>query len=132
MLNPRKSNPWLRWTILVLASLKARPLGSSHSASRALTCSACARDAHRAARSSAYLTRTGVPGAARRVLPSQYRTPAACSMPCSATFMSAGLITPPWGDPSPVGANRPSSITPALSRRRTRSRAGKVPSEARM
>ena len=47
MLNPRKSNPWSRWTIRVLASLKARPLGSSHSASRALTCSACARDAHR-------------------------------------------------------------------------------------
>ena len=30
-----------RWTIRVLSSLKARPLGASHSASRALTCSAC-------------------------------------------------------------------------------------------
>ena len=32
MLNPRKSNPSLRCTILVLASLKARPRGSSHPA----------------------------------------------------------------------------------------------------
>ena len=43
-----------------------------------------------------------------------------------------GVITPPWGVPSPVGANRPSSITPALSHRCTSPRAGKVPSEARM
>jgi hypothetical protein len=35
-------------------------------------------------------------GTARRVAPpSQYLTPAACSMPCSATFMITGLITPP-------------------------------------
>ena len=54
MLNPRKSNPSLRWTILVLASLKATPRGCSHPASRALTCSACAREAHKTARSSAY------------------------------------------------------------------------------
>jgi hypothetical protein len=96
MLTPRKSNPWLRWTILVLASLNARPLGSSHPESRSLTCSACARVAHSTARSSAYRTRTGVPGTARRVAPPyQYLTPAACSMPCSATFMITGLITPP-------------------------------------
>ena len=30
-----------RWTICVLSSLKDRPLGASHSASRALICSAC-------------------------------------------------------------------------------------------
>jgi hypothetical protein len=29
------------------------------------------------------------------VAPSQYLTPAACSMPCSATFIINGLITPP-------------------------------------
>ena len=73
-----------------------------------------------------------MPGAARKVPPSQYLTPAASSMPCNATFIKHGLITPPWGVPSPDGANRPSSITPALSHRRTSPRAGKVPSEARM
>ncbi len=48
----------------VLASLKARPLGASHAASRALTCSACSREWHRASTSSAYLTSTGEPGLA--------------------------------------------------------------------
>src|SRR6185437_15163869 len=38
--NPRKSNPSPRWTILVFSSLKERPLGASHAASFALTCSA--------------------------------------------------------------------------------------------
>jgi hypothetical protein len=37
-----------------LSSLKASPRGASQAASRALTCSACARDAHKTARSSAY------------------------------------------------------------------------------
>jgi len=40
-LNPRKSNPSVRWTILVLPSLKTSPRGASHSASCALTRSAC-------------------------------------------------------------------------------------------
>ena len=48
----------------VLSSLKARPRGASHAASRALTCSACSREWHSASRSSAYLTRTGEPGLA--------------------------------------------------------------------
>src|SRR6516162_324796 len=48
--------------------------------------------------------------------------------PCSATFSSAGLTTPPWGVPSPVGVNRPSSTTPAVSHPATSSLAGNVPS----
>ena len=43
-LNPRKSTPSSRWTMRVLSSLKARPRGASHAASRALTCSACPRE----------------------------------------------------------------------------------------
>ena len=38
----------------VLSSLKARPRGASHPASRALTCSACCLEWHKAIRSSAY------------------------------------------------------------------------------
>ena len=53
-------------------------------------------------------------------------------MPCNATFIKQGLLTPPCGIPSPVGVNRPSSSTPALSHWRTSPRAGKVPSEVRM
>jgi hypothetical protein len=37
-----------------------------------------------------------VPGTARKVPPSQYLTPAASSMPCNATFIKHGLITPPY------------------------------------
>ena len=48
----------------VLSSLKASPLGASHAASRALTCSACCLEWHKATRSSAYLTSTGEPAAA--------------------------------------------------------------------
>src|SRR5215211_5551303 len=48
-------------------------------------------------------------------VPVRYRTPAACSIPCSATLSSNGEITPPCGVPSSVGANRPRSTTPALS-----------------
>ena len=44
--------------------------------------------------------------------------------------MSNGLITPPWGAPSSVGVNRPSSITPAFSHWRTSPRAGNVPSDS--
>ncbi len=62
MLNPRKSKPSLRWTIRVLSSLKASPLGASHSASRALTCSACSWLWQSTTTSSAYLTATGDPG----------------------------------------------------------------------
>jgi len=43
-LNPSKSTPSSRWTMRVLSSLKARPRGASHRASRALTCSACSRE----------------------------------------------------------------------------------------
>src|SRR5271169_2445337 len=88
----------------VLSSLKDSPLGASHAASRALTCAACSREWHRASRSSAYLTTTGEPGlAVPALLPERmYRTPAASSIPCKATFISTGLMTPPtqvrtWG-----------------------------------
>ena len=40
-LKPRKSKPSSRCTMRVLSSLKTSPLGASHWASRALTCSAC-------------------------------------------------------------------------------------------
>jgi len=45
-----------------LSSLKARPLGASHFASRALTCSACSWLWQSTTTSSAYLTATGDPG----------------------------------------------------------------------
>ena len=45
----------------------------------------------------------------------RYRHPAARSIPCRATFNSNGLITPPCGVPSSVGANRLFSITPAFN-----------------
>src|SRR6516165_4068762 len=93
ILNPRKSKPWSRVTMRVLSSLKARPLGASRLASRALTCSASCLVWQTAARSSAYLISTGEPGTAKAAaLPTRwYRTPAACSIPCSATFSSAEL-----------------------------------------
>jgi len=59
--NPRKSKPSSRVTTRVLSSLKARPLGASHSASRALTCAASSLVWHKATRSSAYLIRTVEP-----------------------------------------------------------------------
>ena len=62
-LNPRKSKPSSRQTTRVLSSLKQRPLGASHSASRALTLSASSLVWHKATRSSAYLTTTGEPAA---------------------------------------------------------------------
>ena len=43
-LNPRKSKPSLRETTRVLSSLKARPLGASQWASRALTSSVSCRE----------------------------------------------------------------------------------------
>src|SRR6266511_718874 len=52
----RKSRPSVRCTIRVLASLNARPLGASHAASHALTCSACCLVWQQATR------RVGVPG----------------------------------------------------------------------
>jgi hypothetical protein len=45
--NPKKSNPSSRVTMRVLSSLKTRPLGASHAASRALTCSASCREGTR-------------------------------------------------------------------------------------
>ena len=134
MLNPRKSNPSDRCTIRVLSSLMARPRGCSHSANRALICSACCRDRQHTAKSSAYLTSTGAPGI---VIPAcgpvlRYRAPAASSSPWSATFSSKGLITPPCGVPSSVGANPlPFSNTPAFSQARIRSLSGNEPSMER-
>ena len=43
-----------------------------------------------------------------------------------------GLITPPCGVPSSVGASLPSSIAPAFSHPAIRSLAGKVPIWRRM
>ena len=56
---PARPNPSSRVTTRVLSSLNARPLGASHVASLALTCSASCRVWQRQTRSSAYLTRTG-------------------------------------------------------------------------
>src|SRR5204863_4902306 len=84
-------------TIRALSSLKASPRGVRHAASRALTCPACSREWHSASTSSAYLISTGEPGLAVPAwLPVvMERTPAASSIPCRATFISTGLITPP-------------------------------------
>jgi hypothetical protein len=60
-LNPRKSNPVDRGTIVVLSSLKTKPRGASHSARLALTCSACRWEWQSAIISSAYLITTGEP-----------------------------------------------------------------------
>jgi len=62
---PKKSKPSSRGTICVLSSLKARPLGASHSASLALICSASCLEWHRATRSSAYLISIGEFGMTR-------------------------------------------------------------------
>ena len=40
----------------VLSSLKTKPLGASHTANRALTCSACCREQQQNRQVSAYLT----------------------------------------------------------------------------
>src|SRR6476659_2794957 len=97
MLNPRKSNPSVRCTILVLSSLKTRPRGANHSASLVLTCSACSLEKADTTRSSAYLTTTGLSGLVSPTCrpESWYRTPAAASSPWSATFINNGLMTPP-------------------------------------
>src|SRR5262249_27764068 len=97
MVNPRKSKPSPRWTMRVLSSLKARPRGASHSASRALTCSACSWVWQSTTTSSAYLTATGDSGMRfpACVPVARYRTPASSSSPCNATFSRQGLITPP-------------------------------------
>ena len=62
-LNPRKSKPSSRVTTRVLSSLKARPLGASQPASRALISSASCREWQSATRSSAYLITVGEPAA---------------------------------------------------------------------
>src|SRR5664279_3260692 len=95
--NPRKSKPSSRETMRVLSSLKVRPLGASHPASRALTCCASSLVWHKATRSSAYLINTGEPETVSPacVPVTWYRTPAACSIPCRAIFRSNGLTTPP-------------------------------------
>ena len=105
----------------VLSSLKARPLGASQPASRALTCSAWSLVWHNATRSSAYLISTGEPGtvfpASCRCAGSGPRRPAPSR--AGRRSSSTGLITPPWGVPSSVGANRPFSTTPAFSHPRS-------------
>src|SRR6266498_2330431 len=61
-------------------------------------------------------------------MPPRYRTPAASSSPCNAIFSSKGDITPPWGVPSPVGANPfPASKIPAFSHPAIIPLAGKPP-----
>ena len=97
-----------------------------------MTCSACCLEWQQATRSSAYLTTTGQPGTVSPAfLPEAwYRTPAASSSPCSATFMINGLATPPWGVPSSAGVKVPSSITPAFSQPAIMSLAGNDPSAA--
>jgi len=97
-----------------------------------LTCSACSLEWQQATRSSAYLTTTGLPGlVSPAVLPeATYRTPAASSSPWSATFSISGLLTPPCGVPSLVGASIPSSTTPAFSQPAIMSLAGNDPSAA--
>ena len=59
---PKKSKPSLRCAMRVFSSLKVKPLGANHTASRDLTSSACSREWQRATRSSAYLIMTGEPG----------------------------------------------------------------------
>ena len=95
-----------------------------------MTCSACCLEWQQATRSSAYLTTTGLPGlVSPAFLPEAvYRTPAASSSPWSATFNINGLMTPPWGVPSLVGASIPFSITPAFSQPAIMSLAGNDPS----
>src|SRR5258706_488415 len=62
-------------------------------------------------------------------MPPRYRTPAASSSPCNAIFSSKGEMMPPWGVPSPVGANPfPASKIPAFSHPAIIPLAGKPPS----
>ena len=58
---PARPDPSLSDTTCVLSSLKARPLGVSHAASRALTSSASCRVWQCTTKSSAYLISTGEP-----------------------------------------------------------------------
>jgi len=58
---PARPDPSSRVTTRVLSSLKAKPLGASHVASRALTSSASCLVWQSATRSSAYLISTGQP-----------------------------------------------------------------------
>ena len=113
----------------VLASLKANPLGSSHAANLASTCSACCPESS---------TRPGrrrtLPAPGCRALtspactPVRYRTPAASSSPCNAIFNNKGEITPPCGVPAPVGEYPfPASKTPAFSQPAIIRLAGKSP-----
>jgi hypothetical protein len=77
----------------VLSSLKDSPLGSSHRLRPASTRSACCLEWQQTAKSSD-LTRTGLPGFTQPF--GWYRTPAASSRPCSATFISKGETIPPY------------------------------------
>ena len=112
-----------------MSSLKARPRGASHPASRldlfGLLTAVTQRDKIVCVsyQNGAALHRLAGVRAGEVV-----RTPAASSIPCRATFMSNGTDHAALGAPSSVGANRPSSITPAFSHRATSPRAGNVPS----
>jgi len=76
----------------VLSSLKASPRGASHSASRALTRSACSWLWQSTVTSSAYLIATGEPGLVSPACAPEvtYVTPAASSSPCNATSEDMG------------------------------------------
>ena len=82
--------PFVRETILVLSSFRARPRSASHPASFSRTLTACSLLKQQIAKSSAYLIAAGeLP----RTCPAPdgpdwWRTPAASSRPCSATSPS--------------------------------------------
>ena len=115
----------------VSASLKTRPLGSSHRASRCLTCSACAREDTRRAHHRRTSPGPGCPARrARCRLP--VPDPGRLFHAVQCHVHQARADHPALRSSSPDGANRPSSITPAFSYRRTSPRAGKDPSEPRM
>src|SRR5208283_3395382 len=90
----------------------ASPLGSSHPASRALTCSASCLEWQHTTRSSAYLVSAGLPALNSLAWePVRYRTPAAFSSPCNAIFNSKGEITPPCGVPLDHRRSKQSGLT---------------------
>ena len=93
----------------VLSSLKARPLGASQAASRALTCSASLTGVTQGDQVVGVPDHTGEPGAVSPACVPVCGTGPRRPAPSRAGQRSAatGLITPPCGVPSSVGANRP-------------------------
>ena len=94
---PQEIEPLTEVHDLVLSSLKTRPLGASHSASRALTCSACSWLWQSTTRSSAYLTRIGEPGIALTGIDAggMVPDPGGLLQPVQCDVQEQGLITPP-------------------------------------